>query len=172
LDKAFARVSDDLRTQYLLGYYPQESEPGKDQLHRVVVTIPRAAADEFNVRNKAGYYADTRLHLKWQHDLPTVVAPPLQDASAGRNRPGGALPALISDRQVIVNIKLRDGETVRGWIEYFDDSMLRLTREGSPICSSTSTRSAASAKPAGGACRATRPPGRAGRKSVLRRGGV
>jgi hypothetical protein len=25
----------------------------------VVVTIPRAAADEFNVRNKAGYYADT-----------------------------------------------------------------------------------------------------------------
>src|SRR6202041_1380408 len=30
------------------------------------------------------------------------------------------------------NIKLRDGETVRGWIEYFDDSMLRLTREGQP----------------------------------------
>ena len=33
---------------------------------------------------------------------------------------------------MIVNIKLRDGETVRGWIEYFDDSMLRLTREGQP----------------------------------------
>src|ERR1039457_4439034 len=38
----------------------------------------------------------------------------------------------LSDRQVIVAIKLRDGETVRGWIEYFDDSMLRLTREGHP----------------------------------------
>lgn len=38
----------------------------------------------------------------------------------------------LSDRQVIVNVKLRDGETVRGWIEYFDDVMLRLTREGSP----------------------------------------
>jgi host factor-I protein len=38
----------------------------------------------------------------------------------------------LSDRQVIVQIKLRDGETVRGWIEYFDDSMLRLTREGQP----------------------------------------
>lgn len=38
----------------------------------------------------------------------------------------------LSDRQVIVNIKLRDGESVRGWIEYFDDSMLRLTREGQP----------------------------------------
>jgi host factor-I protein len=38
----------------------------------------------------------------------------------------------LSERQVIVNIKLRDGETVRGWIEYFDDAMLRLTREGQP----------------------------------------
>jgi len=58
LDKAFAQVSDDLRTQYLIGYYPQHQLPGTD-FHRVVVTIPRAAADEFNVRNKAGYYADT-----------------------------------------------------------------------------------------------------------------
>jgi host factor-I protein len=38
----------------------------------------------------------------------------------------------LSDRQVAVIVKLRDGETVRGWIEYFDDTMLRLTREGLP----------------------------------------
>jgi host factor-I protein len=38
----------------------------------------------------------------------------------------------LSDRQITVLIKLRDGETVRGWIEYFDDSMVRLTREGHP----------------------------------------
>ena len=38
----------------------------------------------------------------------------------------------LSDRQVVVQIKLRDGETVRGWIEYFDDAMLRLTRDGKP----------------------------------------
>ncbi|HEX3470028.1 MAG TPA: hypothetical protein VHT28_02480, partial [Silvibacterium sp.] len=25
-----------------------------------------------------------------------------------------------------------DGETVSGWIEYFDDRMIRLTREGKP----------------------------------------
>jgi host factor-I protein len=36
----------------------------------------------------------------------------------------------LSDRQVQVAIKLRDGEIVSGWIEYFDDMMLRLTREG------------------------------------------
>lgn len=38
----------------------------------------------------------------------------------------------LSDRQVVVTVKLRDGEMVRGWIEYFDDTMLRLTREGQP----------------------------------------
>jgi len=38
----------------------------------------------------------------------------------------------LSERQITVTIKLRDGEKVRGWIEYFDDSMLRLTREGKP----------------------------------------
>ena len=38
----------------------------------------------------------------------------------------------LSERQVNVIVKLRDGETVRVWIEYFDDSMLRLTREGHP----------------------------------------
>ena len=58
LDKAFANVSDDLRTQYLLGYYPRNQEPGKD-FHRIVVSIPRAASDEFNIRNKAGYYSDS-----------------------------------------------------------------------------------------------------------------
>src|ERR1035438_627488 len=38
----------------------------------------------------------------------------------------------LSDRQVNIQVKLRDGETVRGWIEYFDEGMLRLTREGNP----------------------------------------
>lgn len=38
----------------------------------------------------------------------------------------------LSERQVTVTVKLRDGETVRGWIEYFDDGMLRLTRDGKP----------------------------------------
>lgn len=58
LDKAFARVSDDLRTQYLIGYYPRKQEPGRD-FHKIEVTIPRAAADAFNIRHKTGYYADS-----------------------------------------------------------------------------------------------------------------
>jgi host factor-I protein len=38
----------------------------------------------------------------------------------------------LSERQISVAVKLRGGEIVRGWIEYFDDGMLRLTREGKP----------------------------------------
>src|SRR6516165_2751404 len=38
----------------------------------------------------------------------------------------------LSERQISVSVKLRGGEVVRGWIEYFDDGMLRLTREGKP----------------------------------------
>ncbi len=57
LDKAFARVSDDLRTQYLIGYYPHNQEPGRS-FHRIDVTIPRAAAESFNIRHKTGYYGE------------------------------------------------------------------------------------------------------------------
>jgi host factor-I protein len=38
----------------------------------------------------------------------------------------------LSDRQVSVQIQLRDGETINGWIEYFDDGMIRITRDGHP----------------------------------------
>ena len=38
----------------------------------------------------------------------------------------------LSEKQVAVKVKLRDGETLTGWIEYFDDRMIRLTREGAP----------------------------------------
>jgi host factor-I protein len=38
----------------------------------------------------------------------------------------------LSERQIQVSVKLRGGEIVRGWIEYFDDGMLRLTRDGKP----------------------------------------
>jgi len=61
LDKAFAQVSDDLRTQYLLGYYPHHQEPGRT-FHRLLVTVPRATAQDFNIRHKTGYYADSPAH--------------------------------------------------------------------------------------------------------------
>jgi Ca-activated chloride channel family protein len=58
LDKAFARVSDDLRTQYLLAYYPHNQEPGVN-FHRLRVTVPRATAEAFNISYRTGYFSDT-----------------------------------------------------------------------------------------------------------------
>jgi Ca-activated chloride channel family protein len=58
LDKAFAQVSDDLRTQYLIAYYPHRQVPGLN-FHRIGVTIPRASTGAFNVRYKTGYYTES-----------------------------------------------------------------------------------------------------------------
>ena len=38
----------------------------------------------------------------------------------------------LGEKQKPVSIKLVDGEMVRGWIEYYDRNMVRLTREGAP----------------------------------------
>jgi Ca-activated chloride channel family protein len=57
LDKAFQQVSDDLRTQYLIAYYPHNQEPGRS-FHHLTVTVPRASADDFNIRYKTGYYSE------------------------------------------------------------------------------------------------------------------
>lgn len=39
---------------------------------------------------------------------------------------------LLGEKQKTVTVKLMGGETVRGWIEYYDKNMIRLTREGEP----------------------------------------
>ena len=38
----------------------------------------------------------------------------------------------LGEKQRPVTIKLVDGEILKGWIEYYDKHMIRLTREGAP----------------------------------------
>src|SRR5260370_27013131 len=38
----------------------------------------------------------------------------------------------LGEKQTPVMVKLLSGETFRGWIEYYDVAMIRLTREGAP----------------------------------------
>ena len=38
----------------------------------------------------------------------------------------------LGEKQTPVTIKLKDGEIVEGWIEYYDKDMLRLTRTQHP----------------------------------------
>ena len=56
LDEAFHKISDELRTQYLLAYYPSQhasfSEFRRIQVN--IVGVPESA--EYHVRHRAGYY--------------------------------------------------------------------------------------------------------------------
>jgi Ca-activated chloride channel family protein len=55
LDKTFAQLSEDLRTQYLLGYYPSNRMGGGFRSISVKLHGP-AAGEGYVVRNRPGYY--------------------------------------------------------------------------------------------------------------------
>ena len=56
LDEAFAKISDELRTQYLLAYYPSRHSSDSNFRHIEVKVTGTAAASAFVVRHRAGYY--------------------------------------------------------------------------------------------------------------------
>jgi len=60
LEPAFRHVSDDLRTQYLLGYYAPRR--GKDDSYRTIKVrmTDEALQGKYDLRYRAGYYADAR----------------------------------------------------------------------------------------------------------------
>jgi Ca-activated chloride channel homolog len=57
LDEAFRQISKELRTQYLLGYYPNR-KAGESPFHRIQVQVSRQDGDgkPYQVRHRAGYY--------------------------------------------------------------------------------------------------------------------
>jgi len=56
LDDAFRKISDELRTQYLLAYYPSERY-SDSEFRRVQVNLLNApSGGPFQVHNRAGYY--------------------------------------------------------------------------------------------------------------------
>ncbi|HEX5235190.1 MAG TPA: VWA domain-containing protein [Silvibacterium sp.] len=65
LRDVFRKVSEDLRTQYLLGYYPDREVAGADYSERdfrsiTVKLVNTAQANGYFVQNRTGYYADAR----------------------------------------------------------------------------------------------------------------
>jgi host factor-I protein len=38
----------------------------------------------------------------------------------------------LGEKQKTVSVKLMSGEVLRGWVEYYDKDMIRLTREDAP----------------------------------------
>jgi Ca-activated chloride channel homolog len=56
LDGAFAQISDELRTQYLLAYYPSQRLADSD-FRRIQVSVKGMSPDsDFKVRHRTGYY--------------------------------------------------------------------------------------------------------------------
>jgi Ca-activated chloride channel family protein len=55
LDAAFAEILRDLRTQYLLGYYPRNLPYSKERFHRVEVRLRRP---DLRVTTRSGYYVE------------------------------------------------------------------------------------------------------------------
>jgi Ca-activated chloride channel family protein len=60
LDQIFHRIADDLRTQYLLGYYPPKRAPEDPGGFRSIAVKMSSVANsaKYSVRNRPGYYAD------------------------------------------------------------------------------------------------------------------
>jgi Ca-activated chloride channel homolog len=57
LDEAFQKISDELRTQYLLAYYPSQ-RTSFSEFRRIEVKVAGVPdAETFRVRHRAGYYA-------------------------------------------------------------------------------------------------------------------
>jgi Ca-activated chloride channel family protein len=56
LDEAFRKISDELRTQYLLAYYPSQ-RLSNSQFRRIKVAVTGPTeATSYHVRHRAGYY--------------------------------------------------------------------------------------------------------------------
>jgi len=67
---------------------------------------------------------------------------PFSDAGSGSRKPKNVPQdstnqeatylKYLTEKQRPVSVKLVDGEMVRGWVEYYDRNMIRVTREGQP----------------------------------------
>ncbi len=56
LDKAFSDILTELRTQYLLGYYPRGVPSSRERFHRLQVQVRNP---ELRVRARSGYYGES-----------------------------------------------------------------------------------------------------------------
>jgi len=56
LDEAFRTISDELRTQYLLAYYPAPRLADSDYRHIEVKLIGVGGASDYKTRHRTGYY--------------------------------------------------------------------------------------------------------------------
>jgi Ca-activated chloride channel family protein len=60
LDRAFDDILRELRTQYLIGFYPKNVPPTKDRFHSLKVTVQSTLANRgLRVTTRSGYYGES-----------------------------------------------------------------------------------------------------------------
>jgi Ca-activated chloride channel homolog len=57
LDQSFDQIIRDLRTQYLLAFYPRGVPPAKDRFHALDITLSKP---ELQIKARSGYYGEAR----------------------------------------------------------------------------------------------------------------
>ena len=63
LDTAFSDILRELRTQYLLAYYPRNAPAAKDRFHRLTLKVRRP---DLQVLARSGYYGDAAEAQGWR----------------------------------------------------------------------------------------------------------
>jgi len=58
MDQAFDGILRDLRTQYLLGFYPKNVPPTKERFHTLTVTGTASANPAWQISARSGYYGE------------------------------------------------------------------------------------------------------------------
>jgi Ca-activated chloride channel family protein len=106
LDQAFDQILRDLRTQYLIGFYPHDVPMTTDRFHSLTVTVttPRFEGAGLQVKARSGYYGEalpsaSAAGSQWpagpaSDDSVSKPRPPAKSAPAKPNQP--ARPGLRS----------------------------------------------------------------------------
>jgi Ca-activated chloride channel family protein len=93
LDQTFDQIIRDLRTQYLLAFYPKDVPPTKDRFHTLQITL---RDPQLQVKARNGYYGDA------PPVTPRVDSAPESDSVRKRKPPAAQptpAPAPVKQRQ-------------------------------------------------------------------------
>jgi Ca-activated chloride channel family protein len=85
LDQAFDQILRDLRTQYLIGFYPRNVPLTTDRFHALQVTV---ADPQLQVKARSGYYGEA---LKGTAAGPVAVSPESESVRPRKPPPASAV---------------------------------------------------------------------------------
>ena len=158
LDQSFDQILRDLRTQYLLAFYPRGVPPTKERFHALDISLaaptaePRIAGESAQWILWRGSVECARRSgrigagQRFDPGPQAAAAKPTQEFAKltwHKPRPKSSRPSEqtfeeikylkhLIEQKTPICVKLSDNEEVRGVIEYYDQRFIRITRAGAP----------------------------------------